>query len=106
MDVYVTKGARSDPNQFQNDLAFKQVKRVSLNSNEIDLLNSQDGYSVTVYVAAINENANKLLNNTLTFSNTEPHYMVDVQKAMDAIQENVKPTFDTLFDQVQSFLQN
>jgi hypothetical protein len=53
---------------------------------------------VTVYVAAINENANKLLNNTLTFSNTEPHYMVDVQKAMDAIQENVKPTFDTLFD--------
>ena len=53
---------------------------------------------MTVYVAAIDENANKLLNNTLTFSNTEPHYIEDVQKAMDTIHENVKPAFDTIFD--------
>lgn len=104
MDIYITKGARSDPNQFQHDLAFKQVKRVSLSSHEIDLLDSQEGYSVTVYVAAIDENANKLLNNSLTFSNSEPHYIEDVQKAMDTIHENVKPAFDTLFDQVQNFL--
>lgn len=104
MDIYITKGAKSDPNQFQHDLAFKQVKRVSLSSQEIDLLDSQEGYSVTVYVAAIDENANKLLNNTLTFSNSEPHYIEDVQKAMESIHENVKPALDTLFDQVQNFL--
>ena len=66
MDVYVTGCAHADPNQFQNQLLFKQTKRVTLNSHDFENLDSERGYTVTVYVPAIDENANKLLNNTLS----------------------------------------
>ena len=66
MDVYVTGCAHADPNQFQNQLLFKQTKHVTLNSHHFENLDSERGYTVTVYVSAVDENANKLLNNTLS----------------------------------------
>lgn len=57
MQVYLSSGKTSDPNQFQNDALFKNIKELSLHSFNFDYMQS-DGYTITVYIAAIDENAN------------------------------------------------
>ena len=66
MDVYIGKTDSSDPTQFSNDIAFKQTTYVSLNSRDFEFLADPEGYSVTVYVQAFDENANTFLSNTLS----------------------------------------
>ena len=60
-DVYVSKGNKSDPNNFNYDMSFKNVTSINLSSADIKLLNDTDGYSVSVYVPAIDEATNNLL---------------------------------------------
>jgi len=66
MDVYVSRDKSSDPNQFQNDVTYKQTSKLTLRTNDLEFL--QNGYTVTVYAAAIDEHANTLLYNTLRVS--------------------------------------
>jgi hypothetical protein len=66
MAVYVSRDKSSDPNQFQNDVTYKQTSKLTLRTNDLEFL--QNGYTVTVYVAAIDEHANTLLYNTLRVS--------------------------------------
>lgn len=61
MDVYVTGCAYADPNQFQSTLSFKQIRRIALNSQDFENLDTERGYTVTVYVAANDEKSNSLL---------------------------------------------
>ena len=67
MDVYVSNGRFSDPNQFQNDATYKKTKKLTLRTNDLDFL-QLEGFTVTVYVAAIDEHANTLLYNNMRVS--------------------------------------
>jgi len=59
--VYVSRGYKSDPNSFHYDMSFKNVTSINLCTADIKLLNATDGYSVAVYVPAIDEATNQLL---------------------------------------------
>ena len=67
MDVYVSNGRFSDPNQFQNDATYKKTKKLTLRTNDLDFL-QLEGFTVTVYVAAIDEHANTRLYNNMRVS--------------------------------------
>lgn len=64
-DVYVSKGYKSDPNNFNYDMSFRNVTSINLSSADIKLLNDTDGYSVAVYVAAIDETNNNPLERSI-----------------------------------------
>jgi len=100
MDIYVTGCAHADPNQFQNQLTFKQTKRVTLNSHDFELLDTERGYTVTVYVPAIDENANTLLNNTLSVS-----YNLRVPRFEDAI-DTVVPEIRKSVEKTEEVISN
>ena len=60
-DVYILKDKGGDPNNFVYDMSFKSIMG-NRTFSAVDLnLNSGNGYSVAVYVPAIDENANLLL---------------------------------------------
>ena len=61
VDIYVSRGADSDPNNFSYDMSFRNVTSINLASSDVLPLNGTDGYSVAMYVPAINEGANTLL---------------------------------------------
>lgn len=70
-DIYILKSAAGDPNDFVYDMSFKNVtSALTLNSYEIGL-KSDEGYSVAVYVSAINEGKNELLPGSLGISFVE-----------------------------------
>jgi len=59
-DIYVSKGATSDPNNFVYDMKFTGMSgNVTLNADDLGLTSST-GYSVAVYCNAINETANEV----------------------------------------------
>lgn len=64
-DVYVSKHSTSDPSPFSYDMSFLNVTSINLASVDL-LLNSTDGYTVAMYVNAIDEANNNLLNSTIT----------------------------------------
>ena len=60
-DVYILKDKAGDPNNFVYQLSFKSVVgNTTFSAVELNL-NKGNGYSVAVYVPAIDENANELL---------------------------------------------
>lgn len=60
-DVYIVKDRAGDPNNFVYDMSLKNViGKMTLNADGLGLT-SDKGYSVAVYVSAVNENANELL---------------------------------------------
>ena len=60
-DVYIMKSASGDPNNFVWDFNFKNVAgNITLDADGLGLT-SGAGYSVAVYVNAVNETANQLL---------------------------------------------
>ena len=60
-DVYILKDKAGDPNNFVWDVSYKGLMG-NKTFNAVDLgLNSGNGYSVAVYVSAIDEKANELL---------------------------------------------
>jgi len=57
-DVYISKGSDSDPNDFVYDMKLTNVtSKVTIDADELGLT-SDEGYSIAVYVNAINEAAN------------------------------------------------
>lgn len=100
MDVYVTGCAHADPNQFQNQLLFKQTKRVTLNSHDFENLDSERGYTVTVYVPAVDENSNKLLNNTLSVGF---EVRSGIEKMIPTIESTVKSAEDFISELENSY---
>ena len=69
-EVYFLKDVNGDPNNFVYDMSFKSVLGpTTFTASELGLT-SDNGYSVAVYVPAVNETANELLNAQLgiTFS--------------------------------------
>jgi hypothetical protein len=69
MEVYVSRGETSNPNKFESDLVFKGgIRSLVLDSLNIDLLNSADGFSVTVFVEAMDYLTTTMLENNLTVS--------------------------------------
>ena len=64
-DIYILKGSKNDPNNFVYDMSFKGVTgNTTFNADNLGLT-SADGYSVAVYVSAVNETANELLYGSL-----------------------------------------
>ena len=60
-DVYILKDKAGDPNNFVWDVSYKGLMG-NKTFSAVDLgLNSGSGYSVAMYVPAIDENANELL---------------------------------------------
>jgi len=60
-EVYILKDKAGDPNSFVYDMSFKSVMG-NTTFSALDLgLNSGYGYSVAVYVPAVDESANELL---------------------------------------------
>ena len=60
-DVYIVKDKTGDPNNFVHDMSFKNViGKMTFNADGLGLT-SDKGYSVALYVSAIDENANELL---------------------------------------------
>ena len=60
-DVYILKDSKGDPNNFVYDMSFKGVTgNTTFNADNLGLTSS-NGYSVAVYVSAVNETANQLL---------------------------------------------
>lgn len=69
MEVYVSSGENSNPNKFESDLVFKGgIRSLILDSLNIDLLSSAEGFSVTVFVEAIDNATTTMLENNLTVS--------------------------------------
>lgn len=50
MDVYISKSAASDPNNFTYDMNFLSVQSLSLNSSNYQALRDPDGFSVAIYM--------------------------------------------------------
>jgi len=65
-DVYITKSAKSDPNNFIYDFAFKAVVNSTLTIGAEQLgIGGEAGYSVALYVDAVDEGKNRLLDATV-----------------------------------------
>jgi len=65
-DVYITKSAKSDPNNFIYDFAFKAVVNNTLTIGAEQLgIGGEGGYSVALYVDAVDEGKNRLLDATV-----------------------------------------
>lgn len=57
VDIYISKGTASDPNNFVYDMNFLNVtSAITFDSDELGL--TEGGYSVAMYVNAINEPTN------------------------------------------------
>ena len=66
--VYIAKGKDSDPNNFVYDMDFVDLAAnttMVIDSSELGL---NDGYSIAVYVSAVDETANKLYPGILNIS--------------------------------------
>jgi len=62
MDVYLMKGAASDPNNFVYDFAFRNVSSLSFNTDDIGLTGTGGhGFASAIYYYAYDEATNKLL---------------------------------------------
>lgn len=60
-DIYIMKGYSSDPNSFFNDIRMLGVKgNTTIRAADLGLTTDTDGYSVAVYVDAVNEPTNEL----------------------------------------------
>lgn len=60
-DIYILKSAQGDPNNFVYDMSFLNVTgNTTFNADNLGLT-SANGYSVAVYVNAVDEPANELL---------------------------------------------
>lgn len=65
-EVYICKDKDCDPNNFVYDMSFKTVNgNTTFSADDLDL-NKGQGYSVAVYVPAVNEGANELLYGSLS----------------------------------------
>ena len=58
-DLYLMRGAFSDPNNFVHDMAFMGVEQLSIDTKMLGLSN-KDGWSAALYVNGIDEGANML----------------------------------------------
>ena len=66
IDVYISIGPDSDPNQFSNSVVLKNITgSFELHSEDMPDIMTINGYSVAVYVQGIIEETNTLLENTL-----------------------------------------
>ena len=64
-DIYILKNAKGDPNNFVYDMSFLGVTgNTTFNADNLGLT-GPNGYSVAVYVNAVDEPANELLNGSL-----------------------------------------
>ncbi len=64
-DVYIIKDSAADPNDFVYDMKFMGVTgNMTFNSDDLGMTSSK-GYSIAVYVNAVNETANLLLDASL-----------------------------------------
>lgn len=68
-DIYIKKGHKSDPNEFDYDMSFKNIKNINLASDDLMLLKDTDGYSVAIYVYGID--GNTLLESSLKVKFTQ-----------------------------------
>lgn len=60
-DIYILKNSAGDPNNFVYDMSFMGVTgNTTFNADNLGLTSS-NGYSVAVYVSAVDEPANELL---------------------------------------------
>ena len=66
VDIYVSKGKTSDPNNFVYDMSFKNVNGNTTFDTDHLGLTSDKGFSVAVYMPAVNETANELLEGRLS----------------------------------------
>ena len=55
IDVFISQGLSADPTQFSNNLQFKGIKNLILDSSSIDLLDGFD-FSITVFVNGVDNN--------------------------------------------------
>jgi len=72
MDVYVSAGNDSDPNQFSYDLAFKNTMFAKLDSYNFGALSNSTGYVINTYVNSFDEAANNFLSTQMLISYQEP----------------------------------
>ena len=64
-EVYVLKGSSGDPNNFVYDMSFKSVSgNLTIDTDKLGLT-GDDGFSVAVYVPAVDEPFNRLLEGQL-----------------------------------------
>ena len=64
-DIYILKDSKGDPNNFVYDMSFLGVTgNTTINADHLGMT-SANGYSVAVYVSAVNETANELLYGSL-----------------------------------------
>ncbi len=88
MDVYVSRSSLSDPNQFINDIVFKQTRFVRLNSRDFELLGGDSGFTVTCYSQSFEEMANTFLSNTIKVTYND--YAVGFEKIQDIVVDSIK----------------
>ena len=57
-DVYISRDAKSDPNNFVYDFAFKSIvnETISIDAKALGLTEAKKGYSIALYIDAIDEN--------------------------------------------------
>ena len=67
-DIYISKDSSSDPNNFEHDISFLGVTgKTTILTDDLGLTND-NGYAVAIYVAAVDEGANELLDATVDIS--------------------------------------
>ena len=64
-DIYILRSAEGDPNNFAYDISLLgMVGNRTIDSDELGLT-SEAGYSLAVYINAVNETSNQLLGSSL-----------------------------------------
>ena len=59
MDIYITAGSDTDPNQFKYDMSFKSVVgRIAFSSYDMPLLMGSYGWAMAIDVQGIDESQN------------------------------------------------
>ena len=69
-DIYVSKDATSDPNNFVYDIAFKGIvnQTVTIGAKALGLAEDESGFSVALFVNGLDEGKNDLLDSRVTVS--------------------------------------
>ena len=84
-DIYVSKGKNSDPNNLIYDVSILNVKSVQLASFDTLRFVGTDGYSVAIYLPAIDESTNTLLPSSLTVAFIERATVLQSMALLSAV---------------------
>jgi len=107
MDIYISRGANSDPTEFSHDMAFTNTVFAKLDSDNFEVLRDPNGYSVTAYIKSYDEANNNFLSSQIlvNYSEQSPQGMDKMKETVDGIVDATYEISDRVYTFFDSLLQ-